>query len=134
MKTYTYVDVDGNEQTVNVTDRVFDTIEKMNKREELDERRETRRCQSLEVSMENGWDVADRVVDIDEKIDNERRYKRLHDALDTLPKRQRDLVQKIFFEGMTKTEVAKEMGIDVTSVRDRLEVIFTKLKKILKNF
>ncbi len=131
MKTYTYVDVDGNEQTVNVTDRVFDTIEKMNKREELDERRETRRCQSLEVSIDNGFDIADPKADIEEIAYRNERYRKLYIAISKLLPEQQELITAVYFDGKTKTEIAERFGISRSAISKRIARILAQLKKSL---
>lgn len=131
MKTYTYVDVDGNEQAVNVTDRVFDTIEKMNKREELDERRETRRCQSLEVSMDNGFDVTDLNADVEEIAYRNERYKKLYAAISKLLPAQQELITAVYFDGKTKTEMAERFGISRSAISKRIARILAQLKKFL---
>ncbi len=134
MKKLILVDAKGKTQEITVTDDVYATVQELDEYEQRNERRETRRCQSLEQSVDNGWDVADPNADIETIIDKKERYKKLYEALNTLSSEQRELIDLVFFKKVSQAEVARQMGIHFTSIRDRLEVIFAKLKKILKNF
>lgn len=131
MKTYTFTDADGKKKTAKVQDNVFDVLKELDKQERLDDRRETRRCQSLESSMENGFDVIDDTADIDVILDKKERYKALCFALAKLPNAQRELIQKVFFERIPQVEIAKQEGVSHVAIICRLQVILKKLKEIL---
>ncbi len=62
-----------------------------------------------------------------EKIDT------LYRAISKLLPRQQELVDKIYFQGMTITEIAKQEGVDKSSVRERLQRVLKKLRKILES-
>lgn len=56
----------------------------------------------------------------------------LYQAISKLLPRQQELVDKIYFQGMTITEIAREERVDKSSVRERLQRVLKKLKKILE--
>ena len=95
------------------------------------ERKETRYIQSLDASMDNGFDVADESVESVEQI-----LTRLtvEQAVSTLSEEQKWLVNQIYYLGRTRMSVADELGITEGAIRSRLSVISKKLEKILKNF
>ena len=97
----------------------------------LIERKETRRHQSLDKSLEHGFDVIDKNLDLENRVFREIEAEKLHKALTELTPEQRRLVERIYFKEEKQTDVARELGIDKTSLRDRLKVIYKKLKKFL---
>ena len=52
-------------------------------------------------------------------------------AIEKLQPQQKELVRKIFFQGIPPSEVAEELGITRQSVNDRLSKIYARLKKFL---
>jgi sigma-70, region 4 len=97
----------------------------------LIERKETRRHQSLNKSLEHGFDVIDKNLDLEDIVFQKIEAERLHKALTELTSEQRQLIEKIYFKEEKQTDIARELGIDKTSLRDRLKVIYKKLKKFL---
>ena len=93
------------------------------------ERKETRRTQSLDSSLDNGFEIADESADNADTI-----LTRLHveNALSCLTQEQRWLVEQIYYKGRTRVEVAKELGLYENAVRSRLATILKKIEKILK--
>ena len=55
----------------------------------------------------------------------------LHQAVDALPKAERDLIKAIYFEGMTENDYAKVSGMSQTGVSYRRRKILSKLKLLL---
>lgn len=53
---------------------------------------------------------------------------KLHRAVEALPKAERELIQAIFFDGMTTREYAKQSGLSQTGVSYRLRKILSKLR------
>lgn len=123
------------EQTVHALEQVND--EAFTKQYIIDEHdsylveiKETRRHQSLYKSLDNGWDISDGHCyedDVLRNIDNER----LRQKLEMLTSGQRELIKRVYFDGESQSVIAKEMGIDKSSLRDRLRVIYKKVRKFL---
>ena len=95
----------------------------------LSELKETRRHQSLDLSLENGHEFEDEESDLEEKLIKDEMYEELHKAISTLSKEQQWLIYEIYFKGRSQAEIAQELGIDHTAIRNRLRKIYKKIKK-----
>ena len=95
------------------------------------ERKETRYIQSLDASMDNGFDIADEssesAEDIAERLT-------LGDAIRQLSAQQQWVVRQVFILQRKQVEVARELGITESAIAQQISVIKRNLKKILKNF
>lgn len=58
-------------------------------------------------------------------------YRDVRDALDTLPKKQRDVFTKLKLEGYTAQEVANQTGMNVSAVKVSAHRTLQKLKTML---
>ena len=58
-------------------------------------------------------------------------HNRLHHAVEVLPKAERELIQAIYFEGLTEKEYAQRYGMSQTGVSYRRRKILSKLKMFL---
>ncbi len=124
-----YTDAYGN--TVSVINEVYAVWQELDKKEQLNERRETRRCQSLELSLDNGWDIADTSANTEQIVEKNEEYKRLYKALNKLPNCQRKLIYLVFFKGITQQQIADKEGVSRFAINKRLIRILKNLKKIL---
>ena len=93
-------------------------------RARLIERRETRRHQSLEKSMEYGFDVAGE-EDVEEEALRNCEADSIHKAMEKLSPQQKWLIGQIYYESRTRTEIAAELGVGESAIRNRLKK-FTK--------
>lgn len=96
----------------------------------LNDLKETRRHQSLESSIENGYDFASEEPTLEEKSIEREKYGLLHKAISTLSKDQQWLIREVYFKGRSNTDIASELGVTEGSIRHRLERIYKKIKKI----
>lgn len=101
-------------------------------RASLLERKETRRHQSLENSTDNGFDIADESQDVESEIMRRIDAENLHKAITTLEPQQQWLIQQIYFEGRSKSEIASELHVVKSAISNRLKKIFAKIKKFLE--
>ena len=97
----------------------------------LIERKETRRHQSLERDMENGKDFMGEDIDVERDAIKNIEKEKLHKAIADLSEEQIVLLTRRYVKGEKVTAIAKDLGIDKTSVRDRLKTIYKKIKKFL---
>ena len=116
---------------IEVTEEFAAEYAELEHKEKLTERKETRRHQSLDKSMEHGWDIADQSADVVLQAEVEEDKKRLHDAILKLPKEQRKLLEEVYFQDIPQTELAKRDGVTKTAVNNRLARILKKLKKYM---
>ena len=86
---------------------------------------------SFEQAKEKGFDLVAPTDLLEETIKAESE-ENVRAAIKQLEPQQQWLVNEIFFEGRKKVDIAKELGIDHTSIRDRLKVIYKKIEVFLK--
>lgn len=58
-------------------------------------------------------------------------HTQVHSALDTLPPDQRAAVRLAYFEGLTQSEIAAQLGIPLGTVKTRLRLAFDRLRPAL---
>ncbi len=131
MEKVSFINADGKAQEIMVTDEVYAAIQDLDRKERLNERKETRHCQSLEQSLDNGWDIADLTVDTIKLIERKAKYKALYKALNTLPSKQRQLIYLVFFKGVSQKEIARKENVSKAAITIRIQRILKKLKKLL---
>ena len=95
------------------------------------ERKETRYIQSLDASMDNGFDIAD---ESSESAEDMAERLTLEDAIRKLTEQQQWVVKQVFILQRKQVEVARELGITESAMAQQISVIKRNLKKILKNF
>lgn len=93
-------------------------------------RRETRRHNSVEKITEQGFQFEDKSVDIAALFEQQQINKQLQKELEKLLPTQRSLVQKIFFEGISITQIAQADSVCESAIRNRLKKIYKKLNNI----
>lgn len=59
--------------------------------------------------------------------------KKLHKCLKSLPKAERDLIQALYFNGLTEGQLSQKTGIHCMTIHSRKVCILRKLKKLLEN-
>ncbi len=132
MKTIIYKFNDGTTKTVEVSDEFYSFYQDMEKADELSDRKQTRRTQSLEQSLDNGWDIADPQADVEILFDKNESNDKLYKAISTLTAQQQDLIKKVFFDRIPQVEIAEQQGLTKTALNNRLTRILRKLKKLLQ--
>lgn len=88
--------------------------------------------QSLEKSLENGFDVIDESQDVEEMAIKQAEKERVLEAIARLEPQQQWLVKQIYVYGRKQVEIAEELGVGESAIRSRLKKISAKLKKFLK--
>lgn len=124
---------DGTNYTdVEVTEEFAESYSEMKHREYLVNRKETRRHQSLDKSMEHGFDVADPKVNVFEQVKRRLWTEKLHKAIATLSLEQQELLRQVYFEYIPQKEIAERENVSTVAIHNRLERILARLKKILE--
>lgn len=96
--------------------------------------REKRHTQSLDKSLENGFDIADEKQDLFASMVGQIESEEIQNAIKKLDEEQQWIVQAVFFEGKKQIEIARELHITKQAMSQRMAVIKEQLKKFLKNF
>ena len=116
---------------VEVTEEFAAAYAEMERLERLTERKETRRHQSLDKSMEHGFDIADLSENVFEKVERNERNRQLYQAIVTLTPQQQKLLFEVYFEYIPQVEIARREGVTKKAINNRLARILKKLKKFL---
>ena len=95
----------------------------------LSDLKETRRHQSLELSLDNGHDFISEDPTPEEKVEKQEELALLRQALSTLTEDQQWLVNEVYFKGRSQVDIANELGVSKMAITLRLQTILKKLKK-----
>lgn len=88
--------------------------------------------QSIDTLEENGIELDKTSILAVSGIDGQNsEIEKLLIALEELTPKQKELIQKVFFEGIPQNEIAKQENVTPSAIRNRLQKIF---KAIRKNF
>ena len=100
-------------------------------KEKLTERKETRRHQSLDKSMEHGFDVPDPNADTQTEIERLELSEKIQKALHKLTDKQRSVFLHYILDGLSFREIGDRLGIAKNVVREHYYAAIKKLKKFL---
>ena len=118
---------------IEVTEEFAAEYAAMEHRDKLVERKETRRHQSLDKSMEHGWDMADPSADVDIQAERNADKILLNAALSKLTDKQRAILFLHIENGQSFRAIAAELGLNKDTVREHYLAAIKNLKKFLKN-
>ena len=94
-------------------------------------RRSTKYNSSLELLEEKGFQITSDIPSPEEKLERQEEILLLRQALVGLTEDQRWLINEVYYKGRPQVEIAKELGVDPTAIRNRLRKIYAKIKKFL---
>lgn len=118
---------------IEVTEEFASEYAAMEYRDKLIERKETRRHQSLDKSLEHGWDIADPSADVALQAERNEEKARLSSALKKLTDKQRAVLLLYIEEGLSFREIAAKLGVNKDTVREHYLAAIKNLKKFLQN-
>lgn len=124
--------INGKDIDVEVTQEFARAFEQLKEEEKNNERRETRRHLSLEALTEEGFQVEDPKADIEDQLYKKLENNALFSAIKSLDPNQKWLIEQVFFLNRTQQDIAEELGVNHTAVRNRLRKIYKKMKKFFK--
>lgn len=91
---------------------------------------------SLERFHEDGVNIDYLIVriqpDIVDRLIHQEQLEALWIALQSLPEDERSLIDEIFFNERSESQVAKSIGINQSTVSRRLSKVLSKLKNLMK--
>ena len=91
-----------------------------------------RREKYPELDPEDPTLVPDEEVQPDDAVIMAERKAEVQSAMATLPEEQVELVRLAFYKGWSHSEIAKETGLPLGTVKSRLRLSFTRLKEALE--
>lgn len=131
-----YIPIEG--KLIEVEGNVYVAYYKMGRRERyLEERDNENRLLSYDALDNNGVVGQEMFKDSNvESLEDMALVKeltsQLHCCIDMLPKAEKELIQAIYFEGMSDTEYSKRIGKTQQAVSYRHRKILSKLKMLMK--
>ena len=123
---------DGHTEEIEVSEAFAAEYAAMERREKQIERKETRRHQSLDKSLESGFDVVDTRVNIQAEAERNEDAIRIHNAIQSLTEKQRLVFLRHAEDELTFREIGEELGVGTQAVWEHYTAAVKKLKKILK--
>lgn len=131
MQTIKYRFADGTTSEIEVTDEFYTLYAELVQQEKRNHWKETRRHISLNYLTDNGIDFESTAADPLYVLLQNEDEKQIHNAINQLSDKQRELLKKVFFKGMTLTAIAKEKGVSQPAITQQLATVLKKLKKLL---
>ena len=123
----TYEFVTGEISGVEVDERLGGMLLDLDRQQENNDQKETRRHFSLD-GMDYEGELFASAEDTEREAVRREDMARLYSAMEALSPSQRELVEKVYFEERKITDIAREEGVSHVAVRDRLERIYKKIK------
>ena len=96
-----------------------------------DDRRETRRHESYSDHNYKHEKLVDKSADVEAATEWNADKEKLNHSISQLKSHQQELVKKIFYQGLSETEVARVMGVSQQAISQQLKVIYKNLKNFL---
>lgn len=125
---------DGTKSTVNVEDAFYNEYQKIEAESKRIDRKETRRHISINVFEEQGIEFEDEGSSIEDNLLNKETKESVQNAIKQLSEKQQELVYQVFYLNKSLADIAKEKGVSKPAITQQMQVIYRKLKELLKNF
>lgn len=116
---------------IDVDERWVKILKEMDKEEELNERKETRRHESLDLTMDEHEWLDNHEESIEDTICRLETAEALDEAIATLTAKQRDAFMAVHFYGFSISEVARIKGLNKSTVARNLNAAEKKLRNFL---
>lgn len=122
---------------VEVTPEVYYAYFRMERQERGQEEKKRRNEVLSYDALDNGETVGIEAVpdmispSMEETVMTREIHEKLHRAVDALPKAERELIQAIYYDGLTEKEYAVFSGLSQQGVSYRLRKILSKLRIII---
>ena len=117
--------------SIDIPDSDYEVLIEMDRKEYNIEKKETRRHVSLQACDRDDNQLPDK-TDVEETCIQRIEIDALQCAMDSLLPKQRELIQKVFFEHQSITSLARKEGVDESAVRRRLSRALARLKIFLR--
>jgi len=126
----TYEFVTGEVSGVEVDEHLGGMLLDLDRQQDNNDQKETRRHVSL-AGMDYEGELFASAEDTEREAVRREDMARLYSAMEALSPSQRELVEKVYFEGRKITDIAREEGVSEAAIRNRLKKIYYRLKKFL---
>lgn len=85
-----------------------------------------------EVDVDDLWDLAGEDDTLEQDAWQSRIEVTVRDSLEALPEEQRQIINKVYMEGKSHSEVAAELKLPLGTVKSRVRLAMSKLKVMLE--
>ncbi len=85
-----------------------------------------------EVDVDELWDLSADEEPLELQVQRQRAVAQVRESLPTLPAEQRQIIDKVYMEGKSHTEVASELGLPLGTVKSRVRLAMSKLRLLLE--
>lgn len=126
-----YKFADGIKSEIEVTEEFAAEYAELERRERLNERKETRRHQSLDKSMEHGFDIADDKADVWLQVERKEQSDKLCKSIAGLTEKQHIVFLAHALDEQPFRVIGENLGLGTYTVRDYYYNAVKKLKKFL---
>ena len=127
-----YQDATGNLIEIEVSEVIGEVSIEIDKEMANSTRRETRWHNSISRMEEAGVQFADESIDVAELLLENEANRKLRAAMNKLLPQQKELIRQVFFEERSLVEIARETGVTVGAIWNRLQKIYKRLKFFLE--
>lgn len=127
---YTYKFSDE-ENIIEINKYWLDVLTDLDKAEGANQKKESRRHYHLEACIYDGIDFVDNNDKIEAMFKEPSKTDLLHIAISKLKPKQRDLINAIYFEGISVNDYAALEGVNHSAISHRLQTAKNNLKKFL---
>lgn len=124
---------DGHVEQIEVSEEFSVQYAEMERHDHLTERKETRRHQSLDKSLEHGFDIPDPNADVQSQAERNEEWLLLLNALSQLTDKQRVILVKHAVDKLSFREIGDKLGLHKDTVREHYLAAIKKMKKVLEN-
>lgn len=121
--------ITGEVSEIEVDQDFGDLLVDFERQEYNNDHRETRRHVSLD-GMDYEREIFVSGVNTESEVESREDISRLYCAMESLSPAQRELVLKVFFEKVRVADIARAEGVTEAAIRNRLQKIYARLKKI----
>lgn len=125
-------------ELVEVTPEVYSEYHRMNRYVHYQEERDLSHGKMLYSNLDSNEMLGEELISDQSALSTEDAAiahilsEKLHRCLDMLPKGEYDLIQALYFDGLTEREYAAQIGISQNAVNKRRHQILTHLKIFMK--
>lgn len=127
---YTYK-FSNEKSTVEIGKKWVKILNKLDLEESANQKKESRRHYHLEACKYDGIDFVDNNDKIEAMFKEPSNADLLHIAISKLKPKQRELINAIYFEGVSVNDYAAKEGVDQSAISHRLKTAKNNLKKFL---
>jgi RNA polymerase sigma factor (sigma-70 family) len=129
MSTVTYKFCDGTVREVEAGGAVYAAIAETERMEKRNHWKETRRHVSLDCLNQSGIDIDDMNGDPLSVLIRREESAEYGKIFVVLSGEQRELLESVYIDGRTRTEIAKQKGVSQQAVSKQIATIIKKLEK-----